>query len=194
MKRRFLSRKTFFFFAILLAIALWSSLIYFVEPADIVARLGVYNSALVVFFIAVTGGMSMFTTSSLYFAIVTFAIGGVHPMVLGVVAGVGTAIGDSIFYYLGYRGRLAISAENTGKWQRRLIRFEEWLSGKSDRVVMASIFLYSIFAIFPNDVLAVSLGLARYRFPKVIIPLLLGNTILLTAIAFLAASGVELFG
>ena len=194
MKKHLLHRKTVIFFAILLTIVLWSSLLYFVEPATIVAKLGVYNSALVIFLISVTGGMSMFTTSSLYLAIITFAVGGVPPVLLCVVAGVGTAIGDSIFYYLGYRGRLAISDTGEGKWQERIIRFEKWLSRRPDYIVMGAIFLYGSFPFFPNDILAVSLGLARYNYAKFVIPLLLGNTALLSLIAFLGAAGIEFFG
>jgi len=61
-------------------------------------------------------------------------------------------------------------------------------------VVTVGIFLYAVFSIFPNDILATALGLVRYDYAKAIIPLLIGNMTFYSILAWVVAEGLQLFG
>jgi membrane protein YqaA with SNARE-associated domain len=186
------ARKFIIFIVIVAFIAFWSSLAYFVGPEAIVDKLGAENGYILIFFIALLGGVSVFTSPSYFAALITFGAGGLDPFILAALSGLGVAFGDALFFYLGVHARKA--SFDRGEPKNAFERAARWIEKKSGKAVPILVFLYSGFTPFPNDVLAVSLAFANYPFKKFFIAVLLGNINLAFWVAFLASKGIELFG
>lgn len=163
-------------------------LFFFINPREIVDILGVQNSYLVLFCIALLGGVSSLTSSSYYAAIVTFTISGLNPFIMAFIAGIGLTLGDLFFYLLGSWGRNNISG-----YARRLAeKYSSWLLKKPKWVVQTIIYIYTGFSPLPVDILMVILSFARFPYKSFIFPLFFGNITLVLVIAFGVLWGVRL--
>ena len=131
-----------------------------------------------------------------------------NPLLIGVIAGTGAAIGSMLVYYAARTGRhfmpnLNISdpankiySSKVGKFLRRLkIPNVVALANKRG---MVGIFLFSI---FPNPLLMpllVTMGMSKYQAWKVAIAAWAGNSVMLIAIALIGHYGLgsilRLFG
>lgn len=178
MKRRYI-----IFGVLALLIIAWSITLAIIGPERIVESIGVENSYIFAFIVATLGGVSTLTSSSYFLTIITLAGGGANPYILGVVAGTGITIGDSIFYYLGKNGREVTS----GKAKKWVEKFSKWLDKRPKWNIPVIVFIYAAFTPLPNDILTVSLGLSSYPYKKMIIPLWIGN-IIITIITGIGAS------
>lgn len=156
----------------------------FVKPDEIVSALGVRNSYLVLFLVALLGGASSLTSSTYYAAIVTFALSGLHPGLIALVAGVALFIGDSVFYRVGMWGRDHIS----GRALRWAQRFSRYVEHKPRWFVQIIIYIYTGFSPFPADILMIALSFARFPYRSFIIPGLMGSI----SFAFLLAQAALL--
>ncbi len=184
-------RTYFGFFIVLFFVISWIIFVLISGSEELVAMVGMKNSYYLVFFVALLGGASTLTTASLYTTVVTLAIGGLDPLLLGFVSGVGAMLGDSVFYLLGFQGRQALSEKNTAK----IRRFGNWLGSREHGyTVPIVIYTYTGFTPLPNDVLMGALGLAHYPYRISGPILLIGNITRLTLIAYLAISGIVFFG
>lgn len=160
---------------------------WFVNPEEIVAALGVRNSYLVLFLIALLGGASSLTSSTYYAAIVTFALSGLHPGLIALVAGTALFIGDSVFYRVGMWGRDHIS----GRALRWVQRFSRYVEHKPRWFVQIIIYIYTGFSPFPADLLMITLSFVRFPYRSFIIPGFVGSitfAFLLARAALLGAS------
>ena len=90
--------------AIVAFIATFSAVLYFVDIESVVASIGVTNSYLLLFVIALVGGVSSFTTGSYLATLYLLAQQGLSVPLLGLAGGVAIFIGDIIFFYLGRYG------------------------------------------------------------------------------------------
>lgn len=142
-----------------------------VNPQEIVASLGVRNSYLVLFLVALLGGASSLTSSTYYAAIVTFALSGLPPILIAVVAGTALFIGDSIFYRIGMWGRDHIS----GRALRLAQKFSDYVEHKPRWFVQILIYIYTGFSPFPADILMIALSFVRFPYLSFIIPGLVGS-------------------
>lgn len=152
---------------------------YFVNPEEIIDSLGVTNSYLVLFFVALIGGASSFTSSSYYATIITFAVSGLNPFWMALVAGSGLTIGDSIFYLLGTWGRNNIS----GHARILAEKYVGWFSQKPKRFIQAIIYIYTGFSPLPGDILMIILSFARFPYKSFVVPVLLGNITLVLMVS-----------
>lgn len=162
----------------------WSVLILRLGTQRIVELIGTNNSYIILFIVGTTGGVSTLTSSSFYTTLSTFAVGGLNPFLLAVIGGLGISIGDTIFYLLGKKGEESLPS----KARKITKKFSHWIENRPAWLVPIVTFVYSGMTPFPNDILTVSLGLARYRYLYMIIPLILGNIFLTGLVAFVAAS------
>lgn len=176
------------FWLILLFIIAWTVLLFNYTPQEIVEVLGVNNTYLVGFVVSVLGAFSSLTTFSTYPAIITLAAGQVNPFLLGAVAGVGLAIGDTFFFFFGLTARGVVSK----KFKRRLEVIIRWLKRRSQLFLHFFIFIYVGFTPFPNNVLTGLLALSDYPFKKLAPPLFLGDMLLPILVAYLSYQGVDL--
>lgn len=164
-------------------------MVYFVGPENLVSRLGITNSYLLIFALAVMGGVSSFTSGPFYAALTTLAAGGVNFFLLGVISGIGLLISDSIFYYFGSHAKNYLETQLKKPTIRRAV---EWVEGQSDRKVQLFVFLYVGLTPLPNDIVTISLAIIGFPYKKILLPLMLGNITSTTIIAFLATQGIKL--
>jgi membrane protein YqaA with SNARE-associated domain len=177
---KILTKRNTPFALLLLFFIAWGYLLSAYEPDEIVHFLGITNVYFVVFLTSVIGGVSTFFAGSFYATIITFALGGLDPIMLGIFAGIGATIGDSIFFYFGLKGRDVLS----GRWRKKAMKFSTWLHRQNRAVMAIIIFLYAGFTPFPKDLLVVTLAIGDYHYRKIILPLLLGNIFLVTLISY----------
>lgn len=171
----------------------WSILLSYIPPNEIVAAVGADNSLIIAFLVSTFGGASTVTSVNFYATVITLADGGVSPIALGIAAGTGITIGDSLFYYLGTQGHDVLS----GRLRRWSDRVSVWINDQHPVLVQVIVYIYTGVTPLPNDVLTVSLGLAEYSYRRLLPALLLGNITLTIIIAeFAARSGLlrSLFG
>lgn len=172
-----------------LFIVVWTALLWYWGADTIVARLGVQNGYLLAFTIAVLGGVSTLTAAPYYTTLVTLAVGGLHPLVLGAIAGTGAMIGDMVFFYLGQRSRPILPQRVTG-WLERL---SSWLAGKPRWFAPVLIYAYIGFTPLPNDIIMVLAGFTQLRYRTIVIADWLGNITLAIFVALAGRYGFSFF-
>ncbi|MBP2029112.1 membrane protein YqaA with SNARE-associated domain [Methanohalophilus levihalophilus] len=180
-------RNIHFLFIALFLILIWSIILFYYSPAEIVESFGVHNIYLFVFLLAMIGGVSTFTSTTFYTVLITLALGDVNPILMALFASIGLTFGDLVFYYLGSKGRQCIP----GKYERTVFRLTTWMEKIDDRVTMLIIFLYSLTPL-PSDIIAIALAVAGFPFRKMIFPLLAGNFTLIILLVELAKLGYSL--
>ncbi len=137
---------------------------------DLVATYG-YAGA---FFISLFGNFTIFFPVP--FAITIYAFGAtLNPLLLGIVCGVGSTIGELTAYLVGWGGG-AVLSERYGK------RLE---SAKLlvQRHGMTVIFLFSLLPL-PTDLVLVPLGMLRYDLKKAMIAMSVGKVLMCITVAY----------
>ena len=82
---------------VLALLTVWVTLLFWFGPSATVDYLGAENTYLIIFLLAISGGLSSLTAGPFYATLGTFAAGGADPILLGVVAGASITVGDSLF-------------------------------------------------------------------------------------------------
>ena len=138
--------------------------------ADLVTNYG-YAGA---FLISIFGNFTIFFPVP--FTITIYAFGAtLNPLLLGLVCGIGSTIGEASAYLVGVGGRKVIER-----------RFEERLESAKrliERYGAAIIFLFALLPL-PDDVILIPLGVLRYDLKKALGAMFLGKTIMLTFVAY----------
>lgn len=160
--------------------------LYLIPPEVIVAGIGVKNAYALLFVMSLVGGMMIFSGIPYHLVMVSFALSGFNPYLLGLVAGLGVAFGDSTSYYAGYFGRALLS----GRVQQNLEKLER-VRHTHPRMLPIIFFFYACFVPFSSDVFTIPMGLIRYPFWKIILPLACGSIIFNTAICLLAVHAYD---
>jgi membrane protein YqaA with SNARE-associated domain len=159
------------------------TLFFFINPEEIVALIGVETGYLLIFLTALIG-ISSFTSASFYATLVALAsTGEFHPLLLALVAAPANALGDSIFFFLGHKGRKVLR-------KRYLQIFSKWIDRSPDWVAPVIAFLYTSLTPLPQDFLMISLGVAGAKFIRVFIAILLGNAVFIAMLSNVAMSGL----
>ncbi len=188
MKRRLKAYLTFLVF--LWVLTVWLILLHYFTPTQIVSNIGANNSYLVFFLIATVGGSSLITASSYYISLSVLSVAGLNPVLLGVLGGVGVSIGDSIYFYLGSKGK-EISSRNVSQ---KLTKISAFLQKSPKIFTTLFIYFYSVLAFLPNDVMTFLLGIIGYPYKKMLLPLVLGNVTGGILFAYLTPLGFRLLG
>jgi len=186
MKRR--TKRYLIFGGILTFVLIWILILNFLPPDSIVAKVGTKNSYIILFLISAIGGVSSISASSYYLAISVFASGGLSPIVLGIVGGIGVTIGDSLFFYLGKKGK-DVSTKDLNK---RTEKLNNWINKSPKGAMPIIIFTYVGLTPMPNDLLTAPLGFLGYPYKKIIAPLILGNITGTIIVAYLSIYGFGL--
>lgn len=119
------------------------------------------------------------------YVVVPFVLGanmGYDPWFIGLVSGVGAAIGEMTGYFAGYYGRRLLKEED------KVNGFREYVQQRPSMIPLMVWFLAA--TPIPDDLLIVPLGVARYSRWRVFIPLLIGKAVFLTAIAWAGRLGL----
>jgi membrane protein YqaA with SNARE-associated domain len=173
---------------LIIFILAWSIFLIYYPPEEIVGYLGVHNTYLVVFLLAAIGGVSAFTSTSFYTALITISLGGVNPVYLALFASVGLTFGDIVFYVVGKKGKQCVPS----KYGKHIGRFFQLIKDSGDKNIVLLIFVYSLTPL-PSDILAVALAFAGFPLKKMVPPLFVGNFVLILILAELAIYGYQLF-
>ncbi len=172
---------------IVLFVFLWSLLLFYYSPVEIVERLGVRNVYTFIFLMSLIGGVSTFTSTTFYTALIAISFGGVNSMWLSLIASTGLTFGDMLFYYLGMKCKTCIK----GKYEVYVSRLIKRLEQFDDRIIMLLIFFYSLTPL-PSDIIAIALAIVGFPFKKMIIPLFVGNFTLILLILEISKLGYNL--
>jgi len=138
--------------------------------ADLVTNYG-YAGA---FLISIFGNFTIFFPVP--FTITIYAFGAtLNPLILGLVCGIGSTVGEFSAYLIGVGGRRVIE----GRYEERLESAKRLIQ----RYGAAIIFLFALLPL-PDDVILIPLGVLRYDLKKALGAMFLGKTLMLTFVAY----------
>lgn len=173
------------FLSLALFLVAWTTLLFFISPEELVANIGVTNVYLVIFLLAVFGGMSSFTGPSFFVAVGTAALGGADPLILALTGGVGLLISDTVFYYAALRGRRVLE-----RYWQEWVDWAVGIVGSLPRfAVFGGTYAYMGLSPLPNDVLMVVLALSKYPFWQLAPCMVAGNITLICVVSYAAIGG-----
>ncbi|MFA6094684.1 MAG: hypothetical protein WC757_02245 [Candidatus Paceibacterota bacterium] len=176
-------------FAALLIVLVGLSVFFasYISPEQLITHIGINNSYLVISLLAFLSGLLTFSLVPYHVVLVALAVGGLNPLLLGLVTTIGIMLGDSVSYYLGYQGRVIIPV----RFQSLFKKIHLFGTGHP-RLFPFIFFLYGAIVPFSNDFIGISMGLIRYPFWRVIIPLGLGNLVFNSTLAFFATRVISI--
>lgn len=174
-----MKKQHYILITVLIFIIAINILFFLVNPEKIIDVVGIENSYLIIFIVSTIGGISSLTGVALFTSITTFAAGGAHPLILGIVGGIGIFISDSIFYHIARYGHHHLPK----RWKSSVEKGMRWAKNHPLWVVLGVIYLYLGFTPLPADILMITLALAGYSY-RTIAPVLFAGSI---TVALLAA-------
>ena len=182
-----------FDYALLAGLIFWTFYLATHSPQEIVESMKADSQGyLVMMIISFIGGLAIITFVSVYPTVVSFVIGGLNPIGIGISAAIGLTLANIVYYYLGNKGRnLAEASSGFQKYTRYLLI---WLNRGPKWFVPIFIWAYVGLTPFPNNFLTASGGILNYPFKKTLIPLFIGNITLMIIIGYLAITGRNVFG
>ncbi len=167
-------KNRFIFTLIALFIVLWTAVLYFYSPEQIVKMIGVHNVYIFILLLAMTGGVSIFTTTLFYTSLVAISLGGVNILLISLFASTGLLFGDIVFYYLAHTGSRCVPE----RYETGILSLKKWTKEYGDRKMVLIIFLYSMTPL-PSDLISIFLGTVTFPIKKIILPMIFGKFILI---------------
>jgi len=126
------------------------------------------------FFISIFGNFTIFFPVP--YILTVYAFGAtLNPILLGLVCGAGSTIGEFSAYLIGRGGRRVVDE----RYGERL----ETAKLLVQRYGMTIIFLFAILPL-PDDLILIPLGMLRYSLKKAMTAMFVGKTIMCTAVAY----------
>lgn len=168
------------FVIMLLMIVGWVIFFNYVSPTTLVEKIGIKNSYLVLFALAVICGFSSLTTGTFYVAVAALSAGGSNPFILGLVGGIGLSISDSAFYYFVSKGTHVIDKH----WNKVTDFLKKWVEKVPEWAIRAGVFVYSSVVPIPNDILMATLVIGGVRFRKFALYLFAGDILFTLILAY----------
>ncbi|HRZ95495.1 MAG TPA: hypothetical protein P5262_02930 [Candidatus Moranbacteria bacterium] len=156
------------------------------SPEKLIAMIGVENAYLLIFILAFLGGITTFSGIPYHLVLVTLAVGGLNPLSLGFSTAAGVMLGDSTSYYIGYQGSVIIP-----KTLHKVLEFVRSLALRYPKILPLFFLLYGSCSPFSNDFIVISMGMSRYPFWKVMVPLGTGNLIFNIALAYFSTQAYD---
>ncbi len=165
---------------------IWTLLMYQFTPGEIVDFFGTQNGYITTLVLSFIGGISIIIPIPYHLVLMTFAAGGMNPILLGIVATIGQATGDSTSYLLGFSGGTIASHSLFSFIQR----FQKWFISLTYWKFATALMIYGAMSPFSNDWLLIPMGIARYPYRKIMAPLEIGNLIFNIGAGVLGAYGL----
>ncbi len=161
------------FIAISVALAL-------IPASTIVKTVGSDNAYLLMFVLGGIGGLTTFSGIPYHVILMSFAAGGINPILLGGSTALGVMVGDSTTYLISKRvgDTVPLSLKH---WLDRVARFLD----QRPRLLTPLLILYGTVSPFSNDFIVASLTLTGHSYWRIILPLAIGNTIFNIGLAYL---------
>ena len=151
-----------------------------IPSETLIGVVGSDNVYVLMFVLGTIGGLTTFTGLPYQLILMSFAAGGINPILLGISTALGVMIGDSTMFLLSRKVRTSLSP--------RVSHFLSLVVGAIDKHPgMFNIVLFSYGAISPfsNDFIIASFSIAGYSYRRVMLPLALGNICFNIALAYL---------
>jgi len=129
-----------------------------------------------IFLISLIGTMSILVPVP--YTVIIFTIGSMRildPLLIAISGGVGSALGESIGYFLGYYGRTIVNEKTQKKMNYILEVFSRYGS--------AAILIFALTPL-PDDLLFIPLGIMHYNFLKAFVPCLFGKMLMYFILAY----------
>lgn len=167
---------------LLLIIITWVVFIYIKGPEQVIETIGVHNGYLIVFFASLLGGMATVSIISVYPTIIAFAIGGLNPYILGIIAATGLTIANLFFFYLGVKSR-SIASLNS-RFDKICCKILHWINKRPKWLIPILIWAYVGLSPLSNNLLTTSGGLIEFPIKKILIPLFIGNITFMIILAY----------
>ena len=175
---------------IISAILLWTAFLIYFSPEIFIEIIGARNGYILVFITTLLGGITTINVLSVYPPLIMLASGGLNPFVLGIIAGIGLTIANSLFFYVGHKGRRY--TESKGKFRKYCNSAKGWFNRRKTWQIYLIILAYVGFSPLPNNVLTASGGFIDFSFRKIAPPLLIGNIIFMSILAYFGSIGISL--
>lgn len=176
-------KKTFLYILIAIFIV-WNIALFFIDKELANNLLQNNNHAYLIFFvIASTTGLSIFAAGTFYTTLVQFTQIGLDPIILGVIGGLGTSIGDFMYLYLARQARDFSNIKKSRTYNKISQYVSRDLCHESCYRVYIFVFLFAAFVPIPNDILMVALGFLSYKYSRIIPLVILGNIVMVSLVA-----------
>jgi membrane protein YqaA with SNARE-associated domain len=143
---------------------------------DYLQKVAVQYKFLGVFIISLLGSASI--VFPIPYTLVILFLGVNHiidPLTLTVAGGLGSAVGQLSGYYIGYFGAKLVGVERRRRMEFFVRMFKKYGS--------TLVFLFA-FTPLPDDLIIIPLGVLRYGFLRVFIPLLMGKLLMCFLLAY----------
>jgi len=165
-------------------------LLYFINPEEMVNKIGVRNGYILAFVVSFFGGFSAGGSISFISLLIILVTGGMNPIYLGLVSGISLSIGDIMMFYVGSKGRKLVK----GKWDQKidkianLFKKKKWLR----KMIPAIAYIYMSLTPLPNDILLLFLAAIEYPVKKMSTIIILGDITFALIVTILASRGILL--
>lgn len=171
---------------LVLAVALSVVFYFYFTPETAVSVIGLENAYLLMFVVALLGGLTTFNTVPYYSVLLMLAVAGLNPLLLGLFSACGVMCGDSISYLVGRQGAVIVPRRLHALFGRIRV-----VATNHPRIFPLVCFLYGSLSPLSNDFITVPAGLARIPYLKTMVPLALGNIVFNVTLAYLAVYAYE---
>lgn len=126
------------------------------------------------FIVSIFGNFTIFFPVP--FVVTIYAFGAtLNPLVLGLVCGLGSTVGEFSAYFIGRGGRRVLNDRYGERLESAKLLIQEY--------GVTIIFLFAILPL-PDDLILIPLGMLRYNLRKAMVAMLLGKTLMCTLVAY----------
>lgn len=163
------------------------SVLLVMVPSDtLLGYLGTENGYVFMFLIAFVGSITTFASIPYPLFLISLAVGGFNPMLLGLTSAAGVITADSVTFFAVRKGRILLSK----KLQDSMTALSSYVNSHP-HLLTPGLLLYGTISPLSNDFAVISFSLMKFKYMKVIPPLAVGNIIYNIAIAYLGIYAYE---
>jgi membrane protein DedA with SNARE-associated domain len=130
-------------------------------------------SYLAVFIVSIISTSTILFPFPLYLILFFTSTLGLNPLIVGVVAGIGAAIGELTGYLVGIGGRYVVEEQRLNKKVRKTVKFFTKLFKRYGFIVI----VITAAIPFPFDVIGILAGIGNYNIKKFFVATALGKMI-----------------
>ena len=173
-------KNVYILLSVVVAIGTWTLFLHTHDISTLVESVGVKNGYILMFMVALLGGVSSFGAVAYLATLLTLSAGGLDPVYLAFASGLGVSVGDTVYFFLGKKGirKLILAREKNSPVLHKILHaITEWFDKKSEVVTFTGIFILTAFTPTPNDLIAIAFGLAGRRYITTISALVVGNIV-----------------
>ena len=179
-------------FAVMISVALFFVILFiFVSPQEVVSQIGVENTYILAFFVSLFGGLSAGGSASFISLIISLVIGGLDPLYLGIVSGIGITLGDIFLFTAFSKGRHLVKKS----WDKKIKTFAKKIEDNKFYSFITPFLAYVYVGLspFPNDILLAFLATIDYSKAKTYTIIFLGDITFTLLLAYSTLYSIPFF-